>query len=104
LVPEPWQYPWSSWRAYALGEADTLLDRNPLYEELAPNPQRRQQLWRDFLLGADDKEEAVRKATGPSATRRFVCSCVSTRAGRARGAADDRGSRRKAMRDFCSNH
>src|SRR5260370_5987669 len=29
LVAEPWRYPWSSCRAYALGEADPLLADNP---------------------------------------------------------------------------
>jgi putative transposase len=60
LVSKPWEYPWSSCRAYALGELDALLNSNPLYEELAATAERRRQLWREFLLGADEKEEAVR--------------------------------------------
>jgi putative transposase len=61
LVAEPWAYRWSSCRAYALGEADALVSASPGYLELAEAPARRQQLWRDFLLGADPREEAVRR-------------------------------------------
>ena len=51
LCAVPWDYPWSSGRAYALGEADGLLDPHPHYEELSPDPERRRALWREFLLG-----------------------------------------------------
>jgi hypothetical protein len=54
-VSEPWQYPWSSARSYALGEADALLDEFPEYLDLADSSSRRQQLgnWGRFsqLLG-----------------------------------------------------
>lgn len=62
LVAEPWHYPWSSCRAYALGEADPLLSVNPCYEELAAEPGRRQQLWRAFLEDDDPREEVVQQA------------------------------------------
>jgi putative transposase len=62
LVTEPWQYRWSSCRAYALGSADPLLADNPWYEELSPEAARRQHLWQAFLLGEDPKEERVRQA------------------------------------------
>jgi putative transposase len=61
MVAEPWHYPWSSARAYALGEADPLLTEDPCYTTLSPVASRRQQLWREFLLGDDLREEAVRK-------------------------------------------
>jgi putative transposase len=61
LVTEPWSYRWSSCRAYALGEADGLLAPNPWYQELASAAERRQALWREFLLGEDAKEEVVRR-------------------------------------------
>jgi putative transposase len=61
VVTEPWAYRWSSCRAYALGEANPLLATSPWYEELAADPRRRQVLWRDFLLGDDPKEAAVRR-------------------------------------------
>ena len=61
LVTLPWDYRWSSARAYALGEADLLLAANPWYEALATEPARRQTLWQEFLLGEDPKEETVRR-------------------------------------------
>jgi hypothetical protein len=38
-----------------------LLAANPWYEELSPEPGCRQQLWREFVLGEDVKEAAVRR-------------------------------------------
>jgi putative transposase len=57
----PWDYRWSSCRAYAWGEADALLASNPWYEEWSPEPARRQQLGREFLLAEDWKEAEVRR-------------------------------------------
>jgi hypothetical protein len=61
LVAQPWDYPWSSCRAYARGEVDALLTEDPCYTELSRDPDRRQQLWREFLLGEDGREEVVRR-------------------------------------------
>jgi putative transposase len=61
LVVEPWQYRWSSCRAYALGEADSLLAANPWYEVLAGTARQRQALWRAFLMADDANEEVVRR-------------------------------------------
>lgn len=75
LVAEPWAYRWSSSRAYALGEADPLLDGNPEYLALSEDAVCRQQLWREFLLGEDAREEAVRRgdwAIGEEDFRRRV--------------------------------
>jgi putative transposase len=60
LAARPWEWRWSSARAYALGEADALVAPNPWCEALSPEPGRRRELWREFLLGEDAKEEAVR--------------------------------------------
>ena len=61
LVTEPWQWRWSSCRAYALGEPDPLLAAHPWYDGLASTAARRQGLWRSFLMGEDAKEEVVRR-------------------------------------------
>jgi putative transposase len=61
LVDDPWHYPWSSARVYALREPDPLVTEDPCYTELSPDLARRQRLWREFLLGDDPREEAVRK-------------------------------------------
>jgi putative transposase len=61
MVAEPWTYRWSSARAYALGEEDPLVTDDPCYLELSPDADRRRQLWREFLLGEDVREEEIRR-------------------------------------------
>src|SRR5262249_10027863 len=61
LVGEPWAYRWSSGRAYARGEADALLAEKPWYTALGHSAAQRQQRWREFLLGVDEREEVVRR-------------------------------------------
>ena len=61
LVKAPWDYAWSSCRAYALGEPDALLTEDPEYAELSPAPARRQSLWREFLMGEDLREGVIRR-------------------------------------------
>jgi putative transposase len=61
LVAAPWDYRWSSCRAYALGEPDPLLAENPCYLGLAPDAAGRQRRWREFILGDDLREEVVRR-------------------------------------------
>src|SRR5262245_5667948 len=60
LVERPWDYAWSSFRAYACGLVDPLLSPNPWYDNLSPTPGRRRRLWRAFLLGEDAREPAIR--------------------------------------------
>jgi putative transposase len=64
LVQVPWDYRWSSCRAYALGESNRLLSVNPCYEELAKTGKRRQELWQAFLMDFDSKEEEVQRMEG----------------------------------------
>jgi len=61
LVRQPWDYRWSSCPAYALGVQQPLLSYNVWYRDLGPDATRRQQRWRQFLLGEDPNEEAVRQ-------------------------------------------
>jgi putative transposase len=75
MVAVPWEYRWSSCRAYALGEVDPLLSDNPHYRECSSEPGRRQARWRQFLTEADPNEAQVRDATwvlGEEAFRRRV--------------------------------
>jgi putative transposase len=88
LVAEPGQYPWSSARAYALGEPDALVDESPEYLALADSAARRQQLWREFLLGEDPREEVVRRgdwAIGDDSFRLRVLQAQGRPAPRRRG-------------------
>jgi len=61
LVARPWDYPWSSCRAYSHGQTDPLVTADPSYLELSPKPARRQRLWRDFLLAEDPREPKIRQ-------------------------------------------
>jgi putative transposase len=61
LVAQPWDHPWSSCRAYGLGASDPLLSYNVWYQGLAAEASLRQRRWREFLLGDDPQEAAVRR-------------------------------------------
>ncbi|MGA7501479.1 MAG: hypothetical protein WBX00_32505, partial [Isosphaeraceae bacterium] len=62
LVTEPWQYAWSSCRAYASGAADPLLAENSFYLEWGEDDASRQRRWREFLTQEDPKEQSIRRA------------------------------------------
>ena len=49
LVKHPEDYPWSSYRHYALGETDSLVDSNPLYSDLAGTDEERQKCYREIM-------------------------------------------------------
>jgi putative transposase len=61
LVGVAWDYPWSSCRAYALGESNTLLAANPWYESLGDSAAVRQRRWQEFVQGDDPAEAALRR-------------------------------------------
>src|SRR5262249_39677158 len=61
MVTEPWEYRWSSCRAYAVGEDNGLLSYNVWYQTLAASAGERPTRWRAFLLGDDPREEAIRR-------------------------------------------
>jgi putative transposase len=84
----PWEYPWSSCRAYALGQVDPLLTEDPCYRELSPDPQRRQALWREFVVGEDVREAAIRSqdwAVGDNDFRLRLAEVMGRPAPRRRG-------------------
>ena len=64
LVTEPWQYAWSSCRAYASGAADPLLAENSYYLEWGVDDGSRQRRWREFLIQEDPKEQPIRRGLG----------------------------------------
>ena len=43
-----------------MGQSDPLLSEDPCYAELSPDPRRRQELWREFLVGEDVREATIR--------------------------------------------
>jgi putative transposase len=96
LVALPWDYAWSSARAYALGEANPLLADNPEYLALAPGAERRQRLWRALLRGADPKEEVVRRGDWALGSARFKARLLVSQG---RPAPRRRGRPRKPRAD-----
>ena len=90
MVQWPEQYPWSSYRANALGEASTLITAHPVFAALAPDPEERQRAYRrlfgtipedeirliresldtGFPLGGDDFVESLRARAGFAAGHR----------------------------------
>jgi putative transposase len=88
LVAVPWDYQWSSCRAYALGAADALVADNPWYEQLASEAAQRPERWRAFLLGEDPKEAEVQRsdwALGSAGYRRRLRSTRGRPQPRTRG-------------------
>ena len=88
MVALPWEYPWSSCPAYALGKSDPLLTEGPCYLELSPDPARRPELWREFLLGEDVREAVVRRqdwALGDDDFRQRMAQVLGRPAPRRRG-------------------
>jgi putative transposase len=65
MVVHPWQYPWSSYAANALGAHDPLLTPHPLYLGLDQDPVIRRAAYRalfqDVLV--DSTLDAIRQAT-----------------------------------------
>jgi putative transposase len=61
LIAQPWDYRWSSCRHYSLGETDALVATDPDYLELSPDPEPRQQRWREFVVGEDVREAVIQK-------------------------------------------
>lgn len=49
LVKDAGSYPHSSYRHYAWGEEDSLVDADPYYEELGRNSKERQKRYREFV-------------------------------------------------------
>jgi putative transposase len=65
LVADPGAYPWSSYRANALGAPDPLLTPHPLYVGLAETDEARRAAYRDLLAEAvaQDLLTEIRTAT-----------------------------------------
>ena len=51
LVKDPRDYQWSSYRAYAYGEKDSLVDEHSIYRELSEDESDRRKKYREFVRG-----------------------------------------------------
>jgi putative transposase len=55
MVSDPGDYPWSSYRANALGQPDAILSPHPIYLALATGETQRREVYRDlFRIALDD--------------------------------------------------
>ena len=54
MVSDPGEYPWSSYRANALGQANALVSPHPLFLALSANDNSRQGVYRDLFRAALD--------------------------------------------------
>lgn len=50
LIQDPGDWPWSSYRFYAFGEPDVLIDPHPLYVDLGDEVEIRQDRYREYVL------------------------------------------------------
>ncbi|HWG47965.1 MAG TPA: hypothetical protein VN688_34700 [Gemmataceae bacterium] len=88
LARTPWDYQWSSCQAYALGDADDLLDENPCYQAWSDHTDRRRQLWRKFVAGEDVREAEIARgdwALGDAAFRTRLAQVLGRPLPRPRG-------------------
>lgn len=65
IVAHTEQYPWSSYRANAQGESNTLIKPHTLYEALAPDEIRRQVAYRELFRAKPETVvvDNIRRAT-----------------------------------------
>jgi len=51
-VKNPEDYQWSSYRHYAFGEKDPLIDTNPFYYDLGKTDEKRQKYYRELMYNS----------------------------------------------------
>ena len=51
LSEDPKDYKWSSYRVYAFGKKDPVLDEHPIYLELSTEEKERRKAYREFVKG-----------------------------------------------------
>ena len=60
LVKDPRDYQWSSYRVYAHGKKDSLVDEHPIYRELSEDEPNRRKRYREFVKGMLRSKDAMR--------------------------------------------
>lgn len=60
IVRAPRDYRWSSYRAYAYGKKDSLIDEHSIYHELSEDESNRRKRYREFVEGMLRTKEAMR--------------------------------------------
>ena len=59
-VKDPKDYRWSSYRAYAFGEKNLLVDKHPIYWELSKDEPKRRERYKEFVRGMLRSKNAMR--------------------------------------------
>ncbi len=57
LVEDPKDYPWTSYRTYAFGEENPLIDPNPAYLALSDDIEARRKKYTEYVLSARDTDK-----------------------------------------------
>ena len=70
LVELPWDYEWSSCKAYVLGLDDGLTDEDSFYRSMGRSRKERQEAYRNWLMEGEDKQ--FRGAKGVVADQMFM--------------------------------
>ncbi|MGC8810769.1 MAG: transposase [bacterium] len=60
VVKAPGDYRWSSYGAYAYGKKDSLIDKHPIYDELAGDEAERRRRYREYVAEMLRNKEAMR--------------------------------------------
>jgi putative transposase len=60
VVKDPKDYRWSSYRAYAYGEKDSLVDKHPIYRELSKDEPKRRERYKEFVREMLRSKNAMR--------------------------------------------
>jgi putative transposase len=60
VVKDPRDYRWSSYRAYAYGKKDSLVNEHPIYRELSKDEPNRRKRYREFVKGMLRSKDGMR--------------------------------------------
>ena len=60
IVEDPKEYAWSSYRVYAYGKRDMLVDEHPVYLQLSADEGERKRKYREFVRGRLKEKEAMK--------------------------------------------
>ena len=60
VVKDPKDYKWSSYKVYAHGKRDALIDEHPIYKELSRREVERRKKYRDFVNGMLIDKDAMK--------------------------------------------
>ena len=60
MVKNPKEYRWSSYNRYAYGKEDSLVDKQPAYQNFGRNAEERQQKYRQFVKGLLKEKKAMK--------------------------------------------